>query len=85
MLVRSVSHKIKGTTLYSPCFLLIEGVSGLHYELLDLATEISPSSQEKEIREQIVYQIRGAVKTLWKGVIVNVFGSCGSNSYLPMR
>lgn len=63
----------------------VKGTTRLHNELIAFLKEVTPREDEIQMRNEIIDQISTAIRSLWRGVIVNVFGSFDSNTYLPMR
>jgi predicted nucleotidyltransferase len=44
---------------------------------------VSPSAEEKQMREDVIARISKVVETLWPSVQLRVFGSCATDIYLP--
>ncbi|XP_043937917.1 terminal nucleotidyltransferase 4B [Protopterus annectens] len=60
-----------------------KGVVGLHEEILDFVKYMSPTPEEKEMREDVFNRIENVVKKLWPSADVHVFGSSKTGLYLP--
>lgn len=56
---------------------------GLHDEIRDFYTYMSPRPEEKHMREGVVERIRHVVKQLWPDAQVEIFGSFRTGLYLP--
>lgn len=56
---------------------------GLHDEIIDFYTYMSPRPEEKCMREGVVERIRRVVKQLWPDAQVEIFGSFRTGLYLP--
>ncbi|KAL7058388.1 hypothetical protein AAHC03_016875 [Spirometra sp. Aus1] len=62
---------------YSP------GISGLHDEIIDFVTYISPTPEEHWVREIVVAKVKNIVYRLWPECHIDVFGSYKTGLYLP--
>uniref|UniRef100_A0A2P2I1S1 polynucleotide adenylyltransferase n=1 Tax=Hirondellea gigas TaxID=1518452 RepID=A0A2P2I1S1_9CRUS len=59
------------------------GVVGLHQEICDLATWLSPTVEEHQMRVCVVKRIKEVITGLWPHAIVQIFGSFRTGLYLP--
>lgn len=60
-----------------------EGVVGLHQEIVDLATYLSPGPSEHASRLQVVDKLRSLVAELWPLAQLHVIGSFKTGLFLP--
>ncbi|KAF7708001.1 terminal nucleotidyltransferase 4A-like [Silurus meridionalis] len=65
------------TRRYSP------GVNGLHEEIVDFYTFMSPRPEEEAMRRDVVNRIESVIKNLWPASSVQIFGSFSTGLYLP--
>ncbi|KAF2361044.1 PAP/25A-associated [Trinorchestia longiramus] len=59
------------------------GVVGLHQEICDLATWLSPTKEEHQMRVCVVERIQTVVTELWPHANMQIFGSFRTGLYLP--
>ncbi|ORX54819.1 hypothetical protein BCR36DRAFT_410625 [Piromyces finnis] len=59
------------------------GPQMLHEEILDFVKYISPTPEEKYMREYALNKISDVILKLWPNTIVKTFGSYKTNLYLP--
>ncbi|XP_026278438.1 terminal nucleotidyltransferase 4B isoform X2 [Frankliniella occidentalis] len=59
------------------------GVIGLHQEIEDFHKYISPTSEEREVRNVVVLKMKKLIKELWPAAKLQVFGSFRTGLYLP--
>ncbi|KAJ1519609.1 hypothetical protein ONE63_004883 [Megalurothrips usitatus] len=59
------------------------GVIGLHQEIEDFHKYISPTPEEREVRNALVSKMRKLIKELWPAAKLQVFGSFRTGLYLP--
>ncbi|XP_055010830.1 terminal nucleotidyltransferase 4B isoform X1 [Boleophthalmus pectinirostris] len=60
-----------------------EGIVGLHEEITDFYTYISPRPEEEKMRLEVVDRIKAVIHDLWPSAEVQVFGSFSTGLYLP--
>lgn len=60
-----------------------DGLPSLHDEIISFCKWVSPSAEEKQMREDVIARISKVVETLWPSVQLRVFGSCATDIYLP--
>ena len=60
-------------------------VSRLHQEICDLATWLSPTVEEHQMRVCVVDRIEAVITELWPHASVQIFGSFRTGLYLPTR
>ncbi|XP_008293103.1 non-canonical poly(A) RNA polymerase PAPD7-like [Stegastes partitus] len=65
------------TRRYSP------GINGLHEEIMDFFTFMSPRPEEEAMRRDVVNRIENVIKDLWPTARVEIFGSFSTGLYLP--
>jgi len=58
-------------------------VRGLHYEIKDFVRFISPTPEEKNMRDRVVERIKKVIQSFWPHAKVEVFGSYRTGLYLP--
>uniref|UniRef100_A0A8C4QPP4 Terminal nucleotidyltransferase 4A n=1 Tax=Eptatretus burgeri TaxID=7764 RepID=A0A8C4QPP4_EPTBU len=61
----------------------VDGVLGLHDEMIDFFKYMSPRPAEHAMRTEVVDRIRQVIKELWPSADVQVFGSFRTGLYLP--
>uniref|UniRef100_UPI00358FA802 terminal nucleotidyltransferase 4B-like isoform X2 n=1 Tax=Myxine glutinosa TaxID=7769 RepID=UPI00358FA802 len=61
----------------------VDGVLGLHDEMIDFYKYMSPRPAEHAMRTEVVDRIRQVIKELWPSADVQVFGSFRTGLYLP--
>ncbi|XP_038153350.1 terminal nucleotidyltransferase 4A-like [Cyprinodon tularosa] len=71
------SYSLWKTRRYSP------GVNGLHEEIMDFFSFMSPRPEEEAIRRDVVNRIESVIKDLWPTARVEIFGSFSTGLYLP--
>ncbi|VEL12169.1 unnamed protein product [Protopolystoma xenopodis] len=59
------------------------GIIGLHKEIKDFYSYISPTLEEQTVRELVVLKVKGVIHGLWPDCQVDVFGSFSTGLYLP--
>nr|XP_020475812.1 non-canonical poly(A) RNA polymerase PAPD7 isoform X2 [Monopterus albus] len=59
------------------------GVLGLHEEVMDFYSFMSPRPEEAAMREEVVSRIEMIIKELWPTADVQIFGSFSTGLYLP--
>lgn len=59
------------------------GVIGLHAEIQDFYEYMSPTSEEANMRTDVVARITNVIKGLWPKAEVQIFGSFRTGLYLP--
>ncbi|XP_004565176.3 terminal nucleotidyltransferase 4B [Maylandia zebra] len=60
-----------------------QGINGLHEEIMDFFSFMSPKPEEESMRRDVVNRIEGIIKDLWPTVQVEIFGSFSTGVYLP--
>lgn len=65
------------TRRYSP------GINGLHEEIVDFFSFMSPRPEEEAMRRDVVNRIESVIKDLWPTARVEIFGSFSTGLYLP--
>ncbi|ORX87373.1 Nucleotidyltransferase [Anaeromyces robustus] len=55
----------------------------LHEEIIDFVKYISPTPEEKYMREYALNRIKNVILDLWPGSVVEAYGSYKTNLYLP--
>ncbi|CAJ1061776.1 terminal nucleotidyltransferase 4A-like [Xyrichtys novacula] len=65
------------TRRYSP------GINGLHEEIVDFFSFMSPRPEEEAMRRDVVNRIENVIKDLWPTARVEIFGSFSTGLYLP--
>ncbi|KAH9507695.1 Terminal nucleotidyltransferase 4A [Bulinus truncatus] len=58
-------------------------VFGLHEEIIDFYTHMSPQQQEANMRNAVVERLRTVIEDLWPSARVEIFGSFKTGLYLP--
>uniref|UniRef100_A0A3Q2P0N1 Terminal nucleotidyltransferase 4A n=1 Tax=Fundulus heteroclitus TaxID=8078 RepID=A0A3Q2P0N1_FUNHE len=71
------SYSLWKTRRYSP------GVNGLHEEIMDFFSFMSPRPEEEAMRRDVVNRIESVIKELWPTARVEIFGSFSTGLYLP--
>uniref|UniRef100_A0A3B3ZYP8 Terminal nucleotidyltransferase 4A n=1 Tax=Periophthalmus magnuspinnatus TaxID=409849 RepID=A0A3B3ZYP8_9GOBI len=71
------SSSLWKTRRYSP------GINGLHEEIVDFFSFMSPRPEEEAMRRDVVNRIEGVIKDLWPSSKVEIFGSFSTGLYLP--
>lgn len=61
----------------------LPGVMGLHEEIQDFYDYMSPTSEEANMRTDVVARITNVIKGLWPKAEVQIFGSFRTGLYLP--
>ncbi|KAL0968600.1 hypothetical protein UPYG_G00269040 [Umbra pygmaea] len=59
------------------------GILGLHEEIQDFYSYMSPRPEEERMRREVVQRIERVIKDLWPTADVQVFGSFSTGLYLP--
>lgn len=57
--------------------------NSLHDEIITFCKWVSPTVEEKQMREDVISRISKVVESLWPSVQLQVFGSCATDIYLP--
>jgi len=60
-----------------------EDVWGLHYEILDFYTFMTPNQYERQIRTIVIDRLKNTIIKYWPLVKFHVFGSVNTDLYLP--
>lgn len=60
-----------------------ESSLALHYDILEFARFMSPTENEREIREKIVTTMQNIIKTIWPDCRLEMFGSYATDLFLP--
>ncbi|XP_027869322.1 terminal nucleotidyltransferase 4A-like [Xiphophorus couchianus] len=71
------SYSLWKTRRYSP------GINGLHEEIMDFFSFMSPRPEEEAMRRDVVNRIESVIKDLWPTARVQIFGSFSTGLYLP--
>ncbi|XP_067268461.1 terminal nucleotidyltransferase 4A isoform X3 [Chanodichthys erythropterus] len=59
------------------------GVDGLHEEIMDFYSFMSPRPEEATMRQEVVDRIETVIKELWPTADVQIFGSFSTGLFLP--
>ena len=58
-------------------------MQSLEEEMLDFVRHVSPTEEEREMRESLVAFVEKTVTELWPGASTKIYGSFSTNLYLP--